>query len=161
VCAVIYDLESLTLHKTLSSPTEKAHREAVCCLAATPSGLLASASLDGEIKLWSMKTLNCVKSLNYGQEYRDTDHRFTFAVQHLLPIDDRYLLSAVGVGFSLWDVITGECLVNCAKAHRAAVEHVITLYNNERIVTCSADSSLRIWGPDLASVLQRNYFLYD
>jgi len=146
---LVYNLQTLTEHKSLSAPNVRAHREAVRCLCHVSDGLFASASLDGAIILWTTHTLTPLRTLNVQLSYQDQEfHVFPYSVQHMVSLGERYLLAAIGCGFSLFDVLTGDCLLKCPKAHHSSVQHIMTLYNNERIVTCSADSSIRIWAPE-------------
>ena len=54
---------------------------------------------------------------------------FPFLLTASLSCLQRYLLATVGCGFCLFDVLTGDSLLKCPKAHNSSVQHIMTLYN--------------------------------
>jgi WD40 repeat protein len=75
-----------------------------------------------------------------------------------MTVDKKYLAAAIGTGFRIYDVGTGECAMEVKNAHEAEVNHLISLYDGfeqmlgefdlsrTRLASCSADSSIKLWG---------------
>lgn len=85
----------------------------------------------------------------------------------------RYLGAAVGRGFKVFDINTGDCVADCKDGHEANVTRILSMYkgyaaywrtmlscldvlpcHSTRIVSCSADSSIRVWGAQLGAPLK-------
>ena len=47
----------------------------------------------------------------------------------MLALADRYVLAAIGNGFGMFNVMTGECLMGRKGAHRGEVTMIMLLYN--------------------------------
>jgi len=79
-------------------------------------------------------------------------------VNHLSVLGQNFLASAVGTGFKIFHIHSGQCVLECAQGHDGIVTDVIPLYDNSRIATCSLDGHIRIWGSphqtDLPSVFR-------
>jgi WD40 repeat protein len=45
----------------------------------------------------------------------------------------------------VYDVNTSDCVLEVKDAHEAEVNCVIPLYEGTKLVSCSADSSIRLW----------------
>lgn len=73
------------------------------------------------------------------------EHTFPYRVRHLLPLGDQYLAAAIGNGFDVYDVLTGDLVLQCENAHDGPVTCIIPLYSGTRLLTSSADSSVRMW----------------
>jgi WD40 repeat protein len=139
----VYNLQEMKCEKKLAY-----HRESVRCLVRISDSVWGSGSLDGCVVLWFTDTLKPARLLNFPDRYFD-NHTFTQSVNQLTMFSDRYLAAAVGRGFKVFDVLTGDCVSDCSDAHETTVLRVISLYQGTRFVTCSADSSIKIWGARL------------
>jgi WD40 repeat protein len=64
---------------------------------------------------------------------------------HIIVINDKYLGVAIGRGFKVYDIETGDLLLVQDEAHRANLNKLIPLHRGNVIVTCSDDSEIRIW----------------
>jgi WD40 repeat protein len=129
--------------------------------------VFASASTDGVIILWDVMTLQVKRKLNdvapllanpepssptsiiksksaqpSPNSPKSTINRkvFNFTV-----INDRYLGVAIGKGFRIYDIETGDTILFHDDAHRASVNKIIPLHRGSVIVTCSDDSEIKIW----------------
>ncbi|KAL6068528.1 regulation of autophagy [Balamuthia mandrillaris] len=136
----VYSLEELGFCKKLAY-----HRESVRCLATITPSLFASASLDGSIVVWQSSNLQAFKVLEYPENYIQ-EKDYVFAVNHILPLGERYLAAAINDGFRVYDIPSATCVMQCKKAHDATVNRLIPLYNGTRIASCSVDSSIKLWG---------------
>jgi len=129
------------------------HRESVRCLINISDKLFASGALDGSIVVWQSETLNPLKILEFPEKYFQ-NHNFPFSVNHMMTISENYVCVAIGNGFRVYDVISGHCVLECQDAHDATLQDIICLYGSTRIVTCSADSCIRVWGAPLECLQQ-------
>jgi len=141
----VYDLSTLKFDKLLVY-----HRESVRCLVAVSETSFASGSLDGSVVVWHVDTLAPLKVLDYPEHYYE-NHIFTSSINHITVFSERYLGAAVGRGFKVYDINTGECVAHCKDAHDANVTRILCMYERTRIVSCSADSSIKLWGIRLES----------
>eukprot|EP01114_Cavostelium_apophysatum_P013741 TRINITY_DN3396_c0_g1_i1.p1 TRINITY_DN3396_c0_g1~~TRINITY_DN3396_c0_g1_i1.p1 ORF type:complete len:525 (-),score=127.93 TRINITY_DN3396_c0_g1_i1:58-1632(-) len=138
---LVYKTDTCTYHKMLAY-----HRESVRCLVKVSANSFASASMDGAIVIWKSDTLAPLKILNNPEEYRNKDKVYIYNVKYLLCLSEKYLAAAIGTGFKVYDTMTQECVLECRNAHEAEVNHLISVYDGTRIVSCSADSSIKLWG---------------
>ncbi|KAL5004598.1 hypothetical protein ScPMuIL_018054 [Solemya velum] len=109
----------------------------------------ASGSIDGTIVLWSTQSLLPSRYFNTRSDYEGADHLYPYSVQYMLPIQQRYLIAAVGSGFSLYDTITGRMLVEKHFAHLSKIQHLTFVCDGMFLATCSEDGSIRLWGHGL------------
>jgi WD40 repeat protein len=108
----------------------------------------ASGSLDGAIVIWHADTLKPARILAFPNVYRsEIDHQYLFNVRSLELLNQRYLIVAVGNGFGIFDLYTGEKILEKKDAHDAACTKVLPLYRGKKIVSCSDDGTIRLWGP--------------
>jgi len=110
--------------------------------------LFVSGSLDGSIVVWQSETLAPLRVLEFPEKYFDDQslsHGYIFPVNHFTLLSYRYLCAAIGRGFRVYDVTQGDCVVECKEAHDAAVLRLVPLYKGSRLVSCSADSLIRVW----------------
>eukprot|EP01104_Vermistella_antarctica_P021282 TRINITY_DN951_c0_g1_i1.p1 TRINITY_DN951_c0_g1~~TRINITY_DN951_c0_g1_i1.p1 ORF type:complete len:591 (-),score=75.97 TRINITY_DN951_c0_g1_i1:213-1772(-) len=138
---LVYSLTTLRFDKLLAY-----HRESVRCLERVSDQLFASGSLDGAIVVWDSDSLTMLKLLNYPDPYRDMNRVYVYSVRKLRMLGQRYLAAAIGDGFGIYDVVTGECVLMCESAHDSEVVDIVVLYQGTRFITCSVDSSLKLWG---------------
>jgi len=139
---LVYKTDTLKFCKLLAY-----HRESVRCLININVDLFVSASLDGAIVVWQTETLSPLKKLNYPDKFRSAEGRvYIYSVHHLLKLSDSFVAACIGNGFRIYDIYSGDCIMECTSAHNANVLQLISIYFGTRLVTCSADSSIRIWG---------------
>ncbi len=139
---LVYNPETWTMVTVLAY-----HREAVTCLERINQTQSASGSLDGAIVVWNADTLKPAKVLSFPDRYRsEQDHIFLFHVRSLAALNQRYLICAIGSGFALFDLFTGERVLDKPDAHDAACLQVLPLYRGRKIVSCSDDGMIRLWG---------------
>jgi WD40 repeat protein/predicted Ser/Thr protein kinase len=114
------------------------HDSAVLCLAYSPDGeTLASAGIDGNIKLWNVKTGKLRAELS---KKNDT---FTIWALAFAP-DGRTLVSGDAAGNLLfWEVGTGR-VEFLRKAHRF-VRSVVFSSDGKRMVTANPGGTVKLW----------------
>lgn len=130
------------------------HRESVRCLVTVNDALFASGSLDGSVVVWQADSLAPLKVLDYPEKYYE-NHIFTNSINHITVLTERYIGAAVGRGFKVFDISTGDCVAECKDGHDANVTRILSMYNRTRIVSCSADSSIKLWGAQLGGTSQK------
>lgn len=125
-----------------------AHREPVRCLVSLNSTMFASASIDGQIVIWSSVTLTQIHDLNYHKTYINADHVYMYNVHQLVKLSEQYLAACIGCGFTVFKISekAAECVMECLNAHSATVLSIAPLYYGTALVTSSADTTIRIWG---------------
>eukprot|EP01094_Clydonella_sp_ATCC50884_P004552 TRINITY_DN1358_c0_g1_i2.p1 TRINITY_DN1358_c0_g1~~TRINITY_DN1358_c0_g1_i2.p1 ORF type:complete len:539 (+),score=107.01 TRINITY_DN1358_c0_g1_i2:370-1986(+) len=137
----VYDIKT-SKHQVLAY-----HRESVRCLVSISDTQFASASLDGAIVVWHAQNLTPIKTLTYPEQYLDgTTKAFLFSVRKLVLLSKRYIAAAFGNGFKIFDISTRECILSEANCHEGPVTDLIPLYDCRRLVTCSVNGCIRIWG---------------
>jgi len=115
-------------------------------LVSISDNLFASGSLDGAIVVWHAETLSPIKILNYPEKYRNEDKVYIYSVKHLNALSEKYLAACISNSFRIYDISSGDCIMECKSAHDADLTCLIPLYSGVRIISCSVDSSIRIWG---------------
>jgi WD40 repeat protein len=142
---LVYQTSLLQFHKVLASTF---HRESVRCLLKLSKDKFASASLDGTILLWHATSLTPLRRLHYPERYVDAQKTFICDVKHLLSVDDgHFLAAAIGHGYVVYDVLSGDCTLSCPDAHNAQVTHLASLYGGARLLSCSVDGTVKLWAP--------------
>lgn len=120
------------------------HRDSVRCLAQATEAMFATASLDGVIVLWSAYSLTKVKHFNYHEIYK-TSHTYLCSVGALLAVDSTMMAAAIGHGFTVYNVNTGNVVAKVASAHEADIQHMLLVAKGRVLVTCAADANIRLW----------------
>ncbi|TVY75088.1 Vegetative incompatibility protein HET-E-1 [Fusarium oxysporum f. sp. cubense] len=77
------------------------HREWVCLVSFSPDGGLASASLDGTVKIWDVRTGHCQATL---KGHREPVQSVTFS-----PDSQRLASASEDETIKIWDATTGHC----------------------------------------------------
>ena len=139
---MVYDARSCTCEGVLET-----HRESVLSLCRVSGSAFASGSLDGTIVLWSARTLSPLKIIDHPS---DDPKYFRWSVQHILKIGPHHFVTSIGSGFKIFD-LDGVCVVEKLDAHASKLNHLCPVYNNLLLATCSSDSSVKIWRPDLVN----------
>ncbi len=106
-------------------------------------GRLASGSFDQSIKLWDVKTGQCVQTLQ----------RHSEEVTALTLLGDGRLASGSSdSSIKLWDVKTGQC-VQTLQGHSRGV-NALTLLGDGRLASGSFDESIKLWDVQTGQCLQ-------
>jgi hypothetical protein len=111
--------------------------------------MFASASLDGVIVVWQMESLTPLKRLSYPDKFVSIDQNRKFyahAVNHLLVLNQTYLAACIGNGFQIFNINTGESVMQKSDAHESTVYCIISVSGGKRFLTCSADAQIKFWG---------------
>jgi WD40 repeat protein len=115
--------------------TLRGHSYWVRALLQLKDGNLASGSCDKTIKIWSMKSNDCIKTIETG--HKDS-------ILSLIQLKRGYIVSSAYDGtIEIRDDIS-YCLVLKLNEHSDHVSQVIELYNNY-IASVSFDSTIKIW----------------
>jgi WD40 repeat protein/serine/threonine protein kinase len=137
-----YYLDRLTRANLL---TLAGHASAVMTAAFHPTGkLLASASVDGMIKLWDPST---------GQELSPLLDNHSERINSLAFSPDKKLLASAGADrvVRIWDLKTHK-MRHMLKGHTGWVYHVAFSPDGKRLASCSADKSIKIWSLETSQV---------
>lgn len=133
--------DSIPLFKVLEG-----HRDSVRCLAHASDGIFATASLDGIILLWSAFSVTKIKTLNYHAQYKTPDsHIYLCSVSSLVALDNYMIAAAIGHGFAVYNINTGQDVARVASAHEADIQHMLLLANGRLLLTAAADAHIRLW----------------
>lgn len=127
------------------------HREPVHCLVRVNEESFISGSLDGVIVVWQMESLSPLRKLNDPERYfiKTTDsQRYTETVNHLLVLGKRYLAACIDKGFKIYDICTGDIVMERTQAHDSQVYCIICVGGGTHLVTAGADAHIKIWGTD-------------
>ena len=62
-------------------------------------------------------------------KFQNVDHVYMFHVREMKSLGEKYLAAAVGKGFSIYDIQSGECVMELPQAHDAPVSSFIPLYS--------------------------------
>ncbi|KAL3867130.1 hypothetical protein ACJMK2_044357 [Sinanodonta woodiana] len=133
--------KSISLVKKLPS-----HREVIRCIINIRDGYFASGSIDGTIILWKTETLLPDRYFNSKTEYQGPDKMYPYSIQCLMTVDERYILAAVGAGFSLFDSVTGNLVLHKKVAHYSKILCLTFACEGMFLVTASEDGAIRLWG---------------
>jgi WD40 repeat protein len=138
---LVYNTETLKFMKLLAY-----HRESIRCIVNLNTESFISASLDGAIVIWNSDSLNPTCKLEYPDKFKTEHNQFILPVHHLERLGYNYIAACISNGFRIYDIQTGDCVMDCQGAHEGNVNHIIPLYSGTRLITCSGDASVRIWG---------------
>ena len=108
--------------------------------------LVASASTDGTVIVWSVESGDALQVLR-GHERYVTAVAFT-------PDGERLISASVDECLKVWDLQTGEEIWSL-KGHTARVDHLAVSSSGRRVVSASNDSTLRVWDLDTGVELWR------
>lgn len=124
-----------------------AHREPVRCLISISPTMFASASIDGQIVIWSATTLTKLFDLNFHKTYINAEHVYIYNVHQLVKLSETYLAACIGSGYAVYKITekSAETVMECFNAHSATVLSIAPLYYGTALVTSSADTTIRIW----------------
>ncbi|CAB3986005.1 WD repeat-containing 41-like [Paramuricea clavata] len=144
---VVYTISEILQNKSFKFHSRlRPHRDDVRCLTSVTDESFVSASLDGEIIVWSSNTLQPIKQFNEIREFEGDSHLYPYSVQHLFVLDQRFIFAAVGAGFSIYDALSGKCVAQRENVHHSKVSYIQLLNERFMLATCSADGTVRLWG---------------
>ncbi|MBN2507365.1 MAG: hypothetical protein JXQ71_11785 [Verrucomicrobia bacterium] len=117
--------------------TGDAHTTNVTAVAFSPDGaLLASASLDQTVKIWSTSSWTLQQTL--------TGHSDGVTSLAFNPDGQRIVSGCVDGTVKVWNRSTGACLVTIP-AHALPVTALVFSTDGARVVSASEDNTVRIW----------------
>ena len=140
---LVYDLLSLS-YKTLLS----CHRDSVRCLMKVTENFFLSGSLDGIIRMWDVKTFLPVVTLEHPKEYMEVSDKHKYYSRPVVSVArlcGDYFVAAIGKGFKVFDASLKVCVEELPKAHKSVIVEVIPLMGGIDFITCSEDSTIKIW----------------
>ena len=144
---VVYAISEMLQNKSFKFHSRlRPHRDDVRCLTSITDESFVSASLDGEIIVWSNNTLQPIKQFNEMGEFEGASHLYPYSVQHLFVLDQRFIFAAVGAGFSIYDALSGKCVAQRDNVHHSKVSYIHLLNERFILATCSEDGTVRLWG---------------
>ena len=113
----------------------KGHQAFVCSLSLSQTGnLVATGAVDGSIKVWA---------LDSGELRADWHHGAPDAKVAWGPGDSRLLSCGADGCLQIWNIEDGRCQQKI-QAHSKAILKVVFLDDGERLVSVSADKTVRI-----------------
>ncbi|XP_028399188.1 WD repeat-containing protein 41-like [Dendronephthya gigantea] len=143
---VVYSISNVLRNRSFKFHSRlRPHRDDVRCLTGLTEESFVSASLDGEIIVWSSNSLQPIKQFNEIREFEGTTHLYPYSVQHLFVLDQRFIIAAVGAGFAIYDALSGKCVAQRENAHHSKVSYVQLLSDSFMLATCSEDGTVRLW----------------
>lgn len=114
------------------------HRTDIRALALSSDDRMLASASSGQLKVWNMKTLSCLRTLECGQAL----------CASFLPGDRIVLLGTKTGELELHDVSTST-LIESIKAHEGAIWTLAVHPDGRSVVTGSADKSARFWRFDV------------
>ncbi|XP_013095039.2 WD repeat-containing protein 41-like [Biomphalaria glabrata] len=126
----------------------QSHFEAIQSLTPISSSCFATGSVDGMILLWTSSNLQQTKVLHEVPEDKSDVKRFSYNVQSLVCVQERYLFAAVGCGFYAFDIASdkGKLVIRKKTAHLSKITCLGFTCEGEILATCSEDRCMRLWG---------------
>ena len=119
-------------------------------MAESRSKLLASCSMDENIKIWNVET-GKIHKLLAGHDYAVVFVRFS--------PDGRYLVSAsYDMTAKLWEVATGKCIYTFVD-HKDALYAADFISDGSQIITCSNDGTVMIY--EMSPRFTAEFYYFD
>lgn len=141
---VVYSLKDFSFFKFLTY-----HKELPQSIACLSNRQFVSGSLDGIIIVWNSENFLAEYTLHSPAEYLKDEKKYLYNVSFLLPINERYVVAAIGKGFTVFELHpeTGSfsVVLQCLNAHGAALTCALTLCNGAYLLTSSEDSVIKMW----------------
>lgn len=126
------------------------HREAVRCLISISDDRFASGSIDGTISVWSVKTFLQMFYFNSVAVYEGVHREFPYSVEHMVCLNSRYVVAAIGAGFAIYDAMTGKTVMKKDIAHHSKINYLTFVCKCLYLATAAVDGSIRLWSfPDI------------
>ena len=120
------------------------HQSLVLSVAFSNNGrYIASTSFDKANRLWDAETGDCIHTWKEGQEVKA--RVVSWLLVSFSP-DDKNILFAWENGFRIWDVETGNLVIQSKQQHDNSEVICVTLSHDGRLVaTGSKDNTIRLW----------------
>ena len=106
-------------------------------------GSLVSGSADKTIKVWNLRTGECIKTLLGHDSY-------VYALQ--IDQKGRLLSGSNDTTIKLWNLQSGQCFKTLI-GHQDCINAIVAI-NKEEIASCSGDSSIKVWNLENSSCLK-------
>lgn len=123
--------------------TLSGHKSSLQCIAALSNGHVVSGSQDNTLRVWDVRTGQCVKTLQH-----------TYCIICIAALSNGQVVGGCSDGnLRVWDVGTGQCVKTLADTFNRTdifmmssrmATRIIAL-PNDQIVVSSEDSTLRVW----------------
>lgn len=137
----VYSLRTMAQHRYLSY-----HREAPQCFVRLSDTAFVSGSLDGMIVVWHAEHMTPLRVLNSPGDYvGKEDHDFRYCVRTLVFVAGQFLLAAIGNGFAMYDVASGDVVVHADRAHATVITALAMAHSGTHVLTASDDATIKIW----------------
>jgi WD40 repeat protein len=144
------------------------HRKAVTAGGFLPDGkLVASASLDGSVKVWDVS--DCVKYLRQMQAMNGRGKapypvtRMTFqahasgvTAMSVRPDAKEFLTGGADGSIKFWDAKTGKSTLTIGGAHPGGVKAVLYRPESEQVVSAGADKTVKVWDAKTGKAVQKS-----
>lgn len=117
------------------------NKSEVTCLAQNPkNNWLAVGYLDGSIRLFDLKTANCVLTFN--------GHKSSISCLNFDQDGVRLVSGGKDTDIVLWDLVAESGLFRL-KGHKGMITQTIFMKNKNILVTCSKDQLVKFWDLDI------------
>ncbi|KAI0347395.1 WD40 repeat-like protein [Trametopsis cervina] len=110
------------------------HRADVRALCLSSDDVLLASAANGSLKIWNMKTLACIRTMDCGYAICST----------FLPGDRQVAVGTKTGEINVYDIASSS-LVETVKAHTAAVWSMHVRADGQALVTGSADKDVKFW----------------
>ncbi|MES2208328.1 MAG: NACHT domain-containing protein [Pseudomonadota bacterium] len=107
----------------------------VTCKFSPDSHHIASASVDGTLRIWNLKTRKCVRLFK---------HRGLVLDCAFSPDGSRVVAAVSDKTLHIWDIQTGES-AGILIGHQKGARSCAFLANNEHLISTSDDTTIRVW----------------
>jgi WD40 repeat protein len=109
---------------------------------------IISASSDKTIKIWNVRTGDCIKTL--------TGHIGSVNSVELAPNSQHIISASDDHTLKLWDIVSGQCL-RTYSGHQDKVQSAIFSINGQLILSGSDDKTLKLWDVETGKCLRTYY----
>lgn len=115
------------------------HDEAVLDIA-VHNGMLFSASADSTVRIWDLKTYECIHVIDHTHDVQGEDQ-----VLVMIVTDDRLISGTMKGIVHIFDLNTLKTTGWGSVAHRDRI-NAMALDEEGRLITCSDDTTIKVWG---------------
>lgn len=140
----VYSLEDFKFLKLLTY-----HKELPQSIACLSDKQFVSGSLDGTIIVWNSNNFLAEYTLHNPAKYLKDEKEYLYNVSFLIPINERYIIAAIGKGFAVFELHpeagSFSVVLQCLDAHKAALTCALTLCGGAYLLTSSEDSVIKMW----------------
>jgi len=137
-------------------------RESITFVLCITDSMFASASMDGAIIIWSSNSLDIIRQFNNYENFLNlSDHTYPYKVNHLIMVDKRYLIVAIGSGFAIYDALFDKCVCRLVQGHHSPVTCIALLSNGSYLATSSLDGTVKLWAAPITQTYEDLSYLKD